>query len=129
MSIVKESKIANGRIGVHVPGHPGTNNRGYIPRARYVMEQYLGRLLDSDEHVHHCNHDKIDDVIENLELVFNKEHMRQHNNLKRERVLDYEKIAEIRKQNGWGYKKISKYLGYSKYSVKSAIRIMERGYK
>jgi hypothetical protein len=39
------------------------------------MENYLGRLLD-DEVVHHLNHDRKDNRIENLELCFEEEHQR-----------------------------------------------------
>jgi len=123
---MKESKIAKGRIGVYLPNHPKANNRGYILRSRYVVEQYLGRFLDSDEHVHHCNENKLDDSLENLDIIFHREHMEYHNNLKQERELDYSKIAELRRKNGWGYKKISKTLGYNVNSVKSAVRIIDQ---
>ena len=42
------------------------------------MEQHIGRPLDSWEHVHHINHDRLDNRIENLELVTAAEHGLRH---------------------------------------------------
>ncbi len=45
---------------------------------RYVMEEYLGRRLSREEHVHHINHDKKDNRIENLQIISNSEHGKLH---------------------------------------------------
>ena len=52
------------------------------------MENKIGRLLRSDEFVHHANHDRSDDRIENLELTTLVEHAKHHN--------PPERMAELR---------------------------------
>lgn len=53
-----------------------------VPYARYLMEEYLGRKLRENEEVHHKDHDKTNDVIENLEVINSTEHRKHHNPLK-----------------------------------------------
>ena len=50
-----------------------------VKQARWLMEQYLGRKLSSQETIHHINRDRQDNRIENLEIKTNGEHSRQHN--------------------------------------------------
>lgn len=71
---------ASGYVCEYCPGHTkaSSKNRGIFPQHRLEMEDYLGRELDDDEHVHHCNHDKTDNRIENLELVRHSDHLRDH---------------------------------------------------
>lgn len=45
---------------------------------RKIMEEYLWRKLTSDEVVHHINGNKLDNRIENLEVISKSEHSRMH---------------------------------------------------
>ena len=47
---------------------------------RCVMEQHLGRKLLKGEEVHHINGNKLDDRIENLEVLSIEEHKKHHRN-------------------------------------------------
>lgn len=57
-----------GYVRIHMPNHPNSSN-SYVYEHRYQMEQYIGRLLEPSEVVHHINGDKTDNSIENLQLL------------------------------------------------------------
>ncbi len=76
------------------PTHPVATH-GVVFQHRLVVEVYLGRFLLKQERIHHKNGNRIDNRLENLELIeSHSEHMRQHWADKGSR--DPELIARIR---------------------------------
>lgn len=71
-------KNAAGYIFIHSPEHPSKTNGYYVFEHRLVMEKHLGRFLTKDEIVHHINHVKSDNRIENLMLLSKADHNTIH---------------------------------------------------
>lgn len=49
--------------------HPRVDCRGYVLEHRLIVEESLNRILEVDEVVHHLNHIRDDNRIENLQVV------------------------------------------------------------
>lgn len=61
-----------------VPNHPKATKNGYVLYHRVVVENYLGRILEDNEVVHHKDGDKHNNTIENLEVMSANEHAHHH---------------------------------------------------
>ena len=50
---------------------------GYVAEHRYVVYE-AGVEIPVGHHVHHLNHNKLDNRLENLEVLSNSEHISKH---------------------------------------------------
>lgn len=73
-----KKKRSDGYIAVYCPDHPNVNKDGYVMEHILVMEEAIGRYLTKDEVVHHKNHKRNDNRLENLELMTFKDHAKLH---------------------------------------------------
>ena len=67
-----------GYVWLYMPDHPNAVGN-YVLEHRFLMEKKLGRLLNTDEDVHHMNHEKGDNRPENLMLMSHGKHSTMHN--------------------------------------------------
>lgn len=75
----KGGRIIHKRTGyVHVLNRRENDSRKYIQEHVLVMEEEMGRRIEKDEIVHHINHIRTDNRIENLQLMKRSDHSRMH---------------------------------------------------
>lgn len=71
----------NWRGGVHIDsqGYRYVRTKDKLRyEHRIIMETALGRVLQRQEHVHHINHDKLDNRLDNLRVLNNSDHQKLH---------------------------------------------------
>lgn len=85
-----------------------------IPLARLIMGQIVDRPLLSSEHVHHKNHDTLDNRDENLLLLTKGEHIAEHNRENR----SYERAEQAATQKARANPKAGAYHnGYNRWTA------------
>jgi hypothetical protein len=63
-----------GYIKILVPDHPYRDSHGHVLKHRWIYEQYLGRYLRPEEHIHHKDNNKLNNDLSNLELTDRSKH-------------------------------------------------------
>jgi len=103
-------KMWNGRMMEKSPNHPyRIGKTAKVLEHRRIVERYLGRFLDPDEIIHHCDGNPLNNNIDNLELITEKEHNRIHNP-KRENKFSEKEVIEALKKHKYNVEKTAKYL-------------------
>lgn len=62
-------KTTDGYYALFMPDHPNANRCGYVLEHRYIMSEHIGRPLKPEEVVHHRNENRMDNNLDNLELI------------------------------------------------------------
>ncbi len=110
----------------------------------FVVECYIGRAIERVECVHHCDGNKMNNKISNLELMLHGEHTKMHHTgskrgkecgekismaligkPNKSRLITYEKANEMRKKRideGSSYSQLSNIFGVSRAIVANIIK-------
>lgn len=81
---------SDGYRWIKVPGHPMAYQRGWGMEHRIVAWDHYGPF-GADMHVHHKNHDKLDNRPENLEVLTRAEHAKHH----KPRIVDRGEVTAL----------------------------------
>lgn len=66
--------MKNGKI-INIHGYSLIRiNKKYVYEHRYIMEQSLGRPLKRNESIHHIDGNKLNNLINNLQILTKTEH-------------------------------------------------------
>jgi len=111
--------ISSGYKFIWNPQHPYANNIGYVREHRLVMEKHLGRYLTNNEIVHHKNHDRLDNNLDNLMIISKSLHSSIHNkgrektrqeriNLKKSWTEERKKLTGKRMRELWASRRLER---------------------
>lgn len=98
-------RIDRGYVQIYLPKHPMSSKTGYIFEHRLVMAKSLGRLLSSEEIVHHINEITSDNRIENLAILDRSTHISQHEKQVEKKTWRRNMMSEKRRGKFWSTKK------------------------
>lgn len=73
-SFIGREWLVNGYKKIYAPNHPYCDAHGYVLEHRIIMEQYIGRYLDPEEQIHHKDGNKLNNIIENMEILNRSSH-------------------------------------------------------
>jgi hypothetical protein len=114
-NVTGRKRTPSGYVTLCIKTHPNSDVvHGYIFEHRIVMEMKLGRYLLPNEIVHHKNHIKHDNRLENLEVMESAEHtIMHHTGAKRSeetrrKMSDWAKERLQDKTNHPSYKNVGK---------------------
>lgn len=93
-------RIADGYVYIYVPEHPAAfPGRPYVQQHRLVMEEKLGRYLESDEVVHHLDGNRMNNDIDNLEVKYRGQHLSDHFKASHEVTKLRQRVKELEAEN------------------------------
>lgn len=93
-----------GYVRIYEPDHPRAFKSGRVLEHRWVVEQIIGRYLETDEHVHHIDHVRTNNDPSNLQLLSARDHLsitaRENGDAIREAVEARQKLQEYERRYG-----------------------------
>lgn len=118
----------DGYVRVLAPKHKASDKKGYVKEHIRVWMDINGDIPD-DYCIHHINRDKLDNRIENLELMLHGDHSRLHNTgneysrkYSDRTVLEW---VEMHRYDKLSYIEISKKMGVNRNTISINIRKFE----
>lgn len=97
------------------PGHPEADHRGWGREHRIIAHDAWGPIPEG-YHVHHINHDRADNRLENLVVLSPSEHHAEHRSIDREPILD------MYLRQGLNTKEIERRTGHNAGNIHRMIR-------
>jgi predicted nucleic acid-binding Zn ribbon protein len=114
----------SGYLVVYAPWHPKCWKSSQLVFVhRLVMESHIERILESKEQIHHLDENKLNNNIENLQILSNSDHhCMHHNNIKITYCIVCGKIVKHTKYNKYCSAECG-FIGKRKVSDEDIIKI------